>query len=128
MLAKAPSRLQSGSLPLSRNLPKTNLSTLVTIAGTLDHARWTHDDGVSPLSRSLNAADVAERLQSLRQIHFVGAKDESVPPAVAESYLARMTDRSRATLVRVPGYSHECCWEEGWRGLLARYVYLPGQG
>jgi hypothetical protein len=105
-----------------------DVELLVTIAGTLDHARWTRDDGVSPLSRSLNPADAAERLQALRQIHFVGAKDEAVPPAVVESYLARMTDRSRATLVRIPNYGHECCWGEGWRGLLARYVYVPGRG
>jgi hypothetical protein len=86
--------------------------------------RWTTDDGVSPLSRSLNPADEARHLQSIPQVHFVGARDEAVPPTVAESYFARMTDGSRATLVRVPGYRHECCWAENWRDLLARYVYV----
>jgi hypothetical protein len=102
---------------------RSDVAQMVTVAGVLDHARWTTDDGVSPLSRSLNPADEAQRLQSIPQVHFVGAKDEAVPPAVVESYLARMTDRSRTTLVRVPGYRHECCWTENWRELLARYVY-----
>jgi hypothetical protein len=105
---------------------RTDVALLVTVAGTLDHTRWTSDDGVSSLSRSLNPADEARRLQSLRQVHFVGAKDDAVPPVVVESYLARMSDRSRATLVRVPGYGHECCWQENWRTLLARYVYVAG--
>ena len=47
----------------------------------------------------------------------------AVPPAVAESYFARLSDKSHATLVRVPGYRHGCCWTENWRELLARYVY-----
>jgi pimeloyl-ACP methyl ester carboxylesterase len=93
------------------------------VAGVLDHVRWTSDDDVSPLAQSLNPADAAQRLQPIPQVHLVGAKDEVVPPAVAESYLARMTDRSHATLVRVPGYRHECCWTDHWRELLARYVY-----
>jgi len=102
---------------------RSDVALLVTIAGTLDHIRWTTDDDVSPLTGSLNPADEALRLQAVRQVHFVGAKDDAVPPAVVESYIARMIDRSRTTLVRLPGFGHECCWKENWRTLLARYVY-----
>jgi pimeloyl-ACP methyl ester carboxylesterase len=103
-----------------------DVTRLVTVAGTLDHARWTHDGGVSPLAASLNPADEAARLQSVPQVHFVGMDDRVVPPAVVNSYLARMTDRSRAELVRVAGFGHECCWERDWAALLARYVYRGG--
>jgi len=102
---------------------RSDVAQIVTIAGVLDHVRWTTDDGVSPLSRSLNPADEAQRLQGIPQVHFVGEEDRAVPPAVAESYFARLSDKSHATLVRVPGYRHGCCWTENWRELLARYVY-----
>ncbi len=102
---------------------RNDVALLVSIAGTLDTVRWTHDAGISPLSRSLNPADEATRLQSIRQVIFVGDDDEVMPPSVAQSYLARMTDPSRARLVRVPGFGHNCCWVRRWPDLLARYVY-----
>jgi hypothetical protein len=102
---------------------RTDVARLVTVAATLDHARWTSDDDVSPLSRSLNPADEARALQAVPQVHFVGLRDRVVPPAVVESYVARMTDRSRVTIVRIPDFRHECCWEDDWRSLVDRYVY-----
>ncbi len=104
---------------------RIDVALLVPVSAPLDTARWTHDADISPLTGSLNPADFAARLQTVRQVVFVGADDEVVPPAVARSYLARMTDRSRATLVSVPGFDHDCCWVDRWPALLARYVYGP---
>ena len=102
---------------------RTDVARLVTVAAALDHARWTTDDEVSPLFRSLNPADEANKLQAVPQVHFVGLRDRVVPPAVVESYVARMSDRSQVRIVRIPGYRHECCWEDDWRSLVERYVY-----
>jgi hypothetical protein len=101
---------------------RDDVTLLVTIAGTLDHRTWTRDAGVSPLDVSLNPPDFAGRLRSVRQIHFVGERDRKVPATVAESYMAQLGDTRRARLVRLAGYDHECCWDEGWRGLLDQYV------
>jgi hypothetical protein len=102
---------------------RADVGLLVSIAGTLDIARWTRDAHVSPLAGSLNPADFAARLQSIRQVIFVGEDDDVVPPEVAQSYLARMTDTRRARLVRIPDFGHDCCWVNSWPELLARYVY-----
>lgn len=96
---------------------------LVTISGNLDHAAWTAMLKVSPLSNSLNPADMSSALTGIPQIHFVGKDDTEVPPKVAQSYRARFSDPNRLTIVQVPGVDHNCCWVERWPSLLKQYVY-----
>ena len=101
---------------------RDDVGLLVTAGGTLDHRAWTSNAGVAPLRSSLNPADFAGNLRSVRQIHFVGERDRRVPLAVAESYMARLGPGADATLVRLARYDHDCCWEDGWRALLGQYV------
>lgn len=101
---------------------RPDVVSLITAAGTLDHEIWTRRAGVSPLDGSLNPPDFAAHLRTLPQVHFVGDKDTTVPPYVAQSYAARLGDTRLVTLVPVAGYDHDCCWERNWRDLLAQYV------
>ena len=97
---------------------RDDVEELVTVAANLDHKAWTGLHDISPLEGSLNAADVAALIQNVPQVHFVGADDDNVTPAIAQSYLARMTDPSNTKIVVVEGMSHNCCWTEIWRDLL----------
>ena len=99
---------------------RDDVAQLTTIAANLDHAAWTEHHEVSPLTGSLNPADFAERLEQIPQRHFVGAADDVVPPIIVESYLARMTDRSKTEIIVIPGFDHDCCWIDAWPGLLGR--------
>ena len=76
---------------------------------------------------SLNAADVAESIQHIPQVHFVGGDDVNVMLSDVEAYLARMDDPSQSHVVVVPGQAHVCCWVQSWRGLLseARRLMAP---
>jgi len=105
---------------------RTDVVQLVTVAGNIDHAAWTSMLKVSPLSASLNPADMASALSRITQIHFVGLDDKSVPPKVAQAYRSRFSDPSRINIIEVPGVDHDCCWEERWPGLLKQYVYTGG--
>ncbi|MCX7354583.1 MAG: alpha/beta hydrolase [Alphaproteobacteria bacterium] len=103
---------------------RTDVIQLVTVAGNLDHAAWTTIRKVSPLSASLNPADMASTLSRIPQIHFVGKDDSDVPPKVAQSYRSRFSDPARISIIEVPGVDHDCCWVERWSGLLKQYVYV----
>lgn len=105
---------------------RADVVQLVTVAGNLDHATWTKLRKVSPLSASLNPADMAPALSRVPQIHFVGEDDEDVPPAVAQAYRARFPDPARVSIIEVPGVDHNCCWVKQWPGLLNKYVYRTG--
>lgn len=97
---------------------RDDVAWLATISANLDHGAWTSWHGVTPLDGSLNPADFATELQSVPQLHFVGARDDNVPESVPESYRNRMNDPSLTEIIVMPGYDHHCCWVENWPWLL----------
>ncbi len=115
-----------GGLAILVAAGRNDVTRIVTIAGTLDHAAWTRTHRDSPLTGSLNPAKAANRVSQIHQIHFVGRDDEIVPPAIAESYLGHVTDRSKISVIEISGADHTCCWVEKWPALLRSYIY-PGR-
>ena len=91
--------------------PETAL--LVTVAGVVDHAAWTRQQGVAPLADSLNPADRLDALARIPQVHLVGSADAIVPPALAAALVARYPKDSAASIETTPNH-HDCCWQEGW--------------
>ena len=64
-----------------------NIEKWITVAGVLDHAKWTRYFDDEPLDNSLNMED----LPNVPQIHFVGENDEIVPYELAKTW-AKETD------------------------------------
>lgn len=106
----------SGGAALAALLADSKLKPrwLITLAGNLDHVRWTGHHGVTPLSGSLNPAEMMGSMAMPPQLHLVGVRDERVPPAVTESYLAQLPQNGVAMLRRLDGYDHDCCWVRDW--------------
>lgn len=101
-----------GAVALLAAAQRRDVVRVTTIAGNLDHAAWTQRLRLSPLSHSLNPPDFAAQLQGIPQTHWVGGKDDVVPPWVAESYEAKI---GLTGSVRVKaGFDHVCCWVEEW--------------
>ncbi|MDO8413275.1 MAG: AcvB/VirJ family lysyl-phosphatidylglycerol hydrolase [Gallionellaceae bacterium] len=96
---------------------RADVVRLVTVAGNLDHAAWTHHHHVTPLTGSLNPADRWQALAAIPQIHFVGAEDDIVTREIVASYLARFPKNNRAQLRVIEGFDHVCCWVEQWPDL-----------
>lgn len=97
-----------------------DVELLVTVAGMLDGAAWVRSEGLTPLWRSLDPAEAVPRLSGLRQIHFIGADDREIPPAVARGFAGRFPVGHAPVVVELGGYGHRCCWAAGWPQLLAR--------
>jgi len=102
---------------------RTDVTSIRTVAGNLDHVILNQHKQVSALSGSLNPADVAEQVSTIPQIHFVGAEDNLIGTYVAESYRSRVTARNCIAIQTVSGASHGDGWEDIWPRLLA--VQLP---
>ena len=90
---------------------RSDVSCLVTIAAPLDTRAWTEALKVSPLDYSLNPADVARQLTTVRQTHFRGRKDTVVPPSTTQRYLSQVP---RALVIDKQAYDHQCCWGDDW--------------
>ncbi len=97
---------------------REDVSSLVTIAGNLDHKFWTDLHHMSPLVGSLNPIDYANNLSMIEQTHFVGAEDKIVPETVIESYLSRMPLKDKINIHVINDFNHSCCWEKVWPNLL----------
>ena len=87
---------------------------LVTVAGNLDHQAWARHQRISPLTDSLNAADVRPQLQALSQIHFVGERDKVIPPFLVQNFARSLP---LATVRVLAQQDHACCWAEAWPSL-----------
>lgn len=88
---------------------------VLTVAGNLDLEAWTRLHGYTPLTGSLNPADTAPLPPGIRQLHLVGGNDETVPPRITRSGLAR---QGNAEVRRFPEQGHQCCWEDIWPSIL----------
>jgi hypothetical protein len=108
-----------GALAVLVAARRRDVVRLVTVAADLDLAAWTRHHAVSPLSGSLDPIGVAERVAPLPQLHYAGAADEVVPPAIVESF-GRKAGLAADQLAVIPGYTHFCCWAEDWPDLVAR--------
>ncbi len=99
---------------------REDVASFVTIAANLDLDAWTDHHGLSPMHNSLNPQDYRQRLETIPQLHLVGAEDEIVPPLVVRSYLAKMRRTKDIQLKIVPGFDHRCCWLEQWPALIQK--------
>ncbi|WP_207459652.1 alpha/beta hydrolase [Azospirillum sp. SYSU D00513] len=94
---------------------RTDVDGLLTVAAPLDHAAWTRRHGITPLAGSLNAADAADALAGLPQLHLAGAEDRVVPPDLVRSFAARIGAPVRV----VAGVDHGGDWAALWPELRA---------
>jgi len=62
--------------------PKLKIENWITIAGVLNHKKWTNYFGDEDLNESLNMT----KLPNVPQIHFIGARDKTVPYELAKTW------------------------------------------
>ncbi len=96
---------------------RDDVVSLVTIAGNLDHKVWTTLHNVSELTDSLNAADYWQQLSEIKQVHFVGGKDNIMPLEVAQSYQQHFPIEHQPQIKIIESADHLCCWIKLWPNL-----------
>lgn len=97
---------------------RTDIASIRTVAGNLDDEFVNRLHQVSAMPQSENAADFAARVAAIPQIHFSGADDTVVPPAVARRFTVTTGQRCARVQV-VPQISHDGDWSRLWPALLA---------
>lgn len=97
---------------------RKDIKQLVTIAGNLDIDFWTKKHYLTPLTGSLNPADFAQELSSVKQIHLIGEEDNVIDKSVFDSYIKHFTNTQDIHSISFSSYSHSCCWDKNWREIL----------
>lgn len=93
---------------LASRLPE--VTDLVTLAGNLDPDAWAAWHRYAPLSGSLNPARLPPLPATVTAVHYVGTADTDVPPALVEAAVRSIG----GTVVVMPGFRHDCCWDRFW--------------
>jgi hypothetical protein len=94
-----------------------DVTSIRTVAGNLDDELVNRMHDVSSMPQSANAIDSARRVADIPQIHFSGALDRVVPPAVARRFVEAVGGHCARALT-IPGLSHEGGWSSHWPALL----------
>lgn len=92
---------------------RSDVAQLVTVASPLAVAEWTAWHKATPLLGSLDPA-MALTAGLPPATHFVGRRDDIVPPSLVAAFVARSGGRLR----ELPEFDHQCCWSRDWRRLL----------
>jgi dienelactone hydrolase len=107
-----------GAIAAIVHAERKDVDWLVTVAGNLDHARWTRHHEVSPLAASLNAVAFAARTGRAPQLHLRGANDTNILAGWANAYREASAHPDAVRVRIVEGYDHACCWAQQWPELL----------
>jgi hypothetical protein len=103
-----------GTLAMLMAERMSEVDQLVTLAGNLDTKAWTRYHHFTSLDNSLNPAEEIKTAKPEKQIHLMGAKDDNIPSALAQDFLAKIGQRGKI----IEGADHNCCWQSRWPELL----------
>jgi len=97
---------------------RTDITSIRTVAGNLDHSTFTAYHGVSPWVGSINPLHIAKKVNNIPQYHFVGEWDEIIPQGAMAKFLrASGSERCiRYSIVREA--THEKGWVARWPKML----------
>jgi hypothetical protein len=90
---------------------RNDVLSLRTVAVNLYHH-------VSPISRSLNPIEVADKIKNIPQQHFIGGRDKVIPAFIARSFVTRQRYKDFERVTVVDDATHVKGRKIKWRGLL----------
>lgn len=85
--------------------PQMNIQKWITIAGVLNHTKWTESLNLPPLKNSVDL----EKLPTIPQLHLIGDKDKTVSYELTKSLV------DKKNLIVVPNATHDT----GFNGYLS---------
>lgn len=97
---------------------RNDISLIRTVAGNLDHQRLHTHHKVTQLSGSLNPQNVD--LEKVPHIHYIGGKDEIIPPFIAQGFVEGQSCTSCGKTITLKKATHHQGWVENWPALLER--------
>ncbi len=95
---------------------RTDIESLRTVAGNLNHQAVNAYHHVSPMQQSLNAVDVASQIRHIPQVHFVGGKDTVIPDFIAQQFADKIGKCVQVSVM--PNANHSDGWQELWPQLI----------
>jgi len=93
---------------------RTDVASLRTLAGYVDHVSLNRRVGVSSLKGSLDPMKVAPNLKRIPQIHYSGKNDKVIPKWVPQNFI-RAVGNKNCVFIRLINATHTIGWEKAWK-------------
>ena len=93
---------------------RTDVESVRTVAGYLDHVALNRAVGVAPLTGSLDPIAIAPALRDLPQVHYFGLNDRVIPAWVSANFVAAIGSPNCARSAIVNGADHVSGWAAFW--------------
>ncbi len=91
---------------------RNDVKFLGSVAGLLDHEKWTNWHNVSPLSGSLNPVEFVQQVQSIPQKHISGLSDDIVPTSTQDPFCKKLNQADACE--SIAGVNHYSPWYQYW--------------
>ena len=89
------------------------VKNIVTFAGNLNHRAFTTMHGDSPMIGSLNPIEYVSHIRRIPQIHYIGAKDRIISPAITSAFIEK-ADSPCVKMKLLKKTSHNTGWYQFW--------------
>ena len=96
---------------------RSDVKSLITVAGNLNTTLWTDIKNLTPLSGSLNPADYTNNLKNVKQFHLIGKDDTVIPKEILYSYINKFENKSNI-FYKVFDATHSKNWEISYKEFL----------
>ena len=93
-----------------------NVTTLITLAGNLDHKQWASYHRYSRLQGSLNPVDYVLP-STLKQFHYAAENDINILPQWIKGY---SDTQKNSQFILLKNADHSCCWIKNWQRIVNR--------
>lgn len=107
-----------GTLALLLAAHRNDIVSVRTVAGNVAPYFADRLHGLEPSSEAMDPLQFTEKLQSIPQWHFVGAKDKVVPATIVQHYMASFKDQRCIRYETIEHISHAKGWLSVWPSLL----------
>lgn len=97
---------------------RSDIYTIRTVAGNLDHRETAAHLNTVPYDKSLNPVDIAPRIADIPQYHFIGKYDIAVPSRAMHKFRDASGKTSCIRYSVIDSVSHERGWVNRWPELL----------
>lgn len=100
---------------------RDDINSIRTIAGNLDLTAMQQYYNCKPLAGSLDPMEITDKIKDIPQLHFIGAKDKTVPVHVVKNFQQK-AQLASSQIIILPDIDHQHGWAKMWQELLE---YVP---
>lgn len=105
---------------------RLDITSIITVAGNLDHEALSKFHGTTPLYGSLNPIDNAYKLKGIPQLHLIGKKDKIITVESIESFNYQVNDYTCSQVKIIENGTHHSPWPTIWPKVIAEDLTCIG--